>query len=110
MSRKQLPLLSRDQLGYYSRAEMMLVLTLLVLESLGHKGATTRALTAFWGNTGHAVYRTVKMAVGNELVSIGHNGKSQTVALTDKGKGLINGAVKRVTGTKRFVGEVHGRR
>lgn len=109
-ARKQIPLLTREQLGFYSRVEVALVLSLLVLESQGYCGSSIRALSAFFGHTWAATHRATVMAYANGLITYGHNGRAKTVSLTHKGKELVNGAIKRVIGTKRVAGEVHGTR
>lgn len=106
MSHKQLPLLTRDDLGYYSRVEMTLILALDVLREKGnYKHASIRALSAFFGDRTHGMYSVVRRAKENGLVetaavpSLRNRGKQyvNVVSLTPKGASLVSTAIKRVT-------------
>lgn len=105
--RKQLKLIDRNMLGYYSRTEIALILALLVLEARGYKSASQRALGAFFGHVPSAVHRTVMLAHGNGLVSIASIGRNKLVSLTEKGKEVVYGAIGRVTRIKQVAGEIH---
>lgn len=106
-TRKQLKLIDRNMLGYYSRTEIALILALLVLEARGYKTASQRALGAFFGHQPSAIYRTVTMAHENGLVNIAAIGRNKMVSLTEKGKECVYGAIGRVTRVKQVAGEVH---
>jgi DNA-binding PadR family transcriptional regulator len=101
-----MPLLTRDDLGYYSRVEMTLVLALDVLREKGNYAyASIRALSAFFGDRTHGMYSIVRRAKENGLVetsavaSTRNRGRAyvNVVKLTPKGATLVSTAIKRVT-------------
>jgi DNA-binding MarR family transcriptional regulator len=104
--RRQLRLIDRSLLGFYSRTEIALVLALLVLEARGYRQASQRAIGAFFAHTPAAVKRTIDMAHRNGLVDLSFIGRNKLVTLTEKGKEVVYGAIARVTRVKQSAGEI----